>query len=182
MERVIVTVNMEFRGLSPARELLEDAGFEVLAQRGSPGWPDDETRAKLAGVDAIIAGAEKFDAYTMEGADRLRIIARNGVGYDKVDLELCTERGVVVTNTPGAMADAVADHTIALLLAVVRRIASGDRAVKEGEYRVPIAEDLASNQLGDLSDRGSHTGDSFPHRSLRQTESSIRYRLKIEGW
>ena len=148
MERVIVTVNMEFRGRSPARELLEDSGFEVLAQRGSPGWPDEETRDKLAGVDAIIAGAENFNSHTMANADRLRIIARNGVGYDKVDLEACTERGVVVTNTPGAMADAVADHAIALLLAIVRRIVSGDRSVKEGDYQVPIAEDLASMTLG----------------------------------
>ena len=148
MERVIVTVNMEFRGRSPARELFEDAGFEVLAQRGSPGWPDEETRGKLAGVDAIIAGAENFNSQTMANADRLRIIARNGVGYDKVNLELCTERGVVVTNTPGAMADAVADHAIALLLSMVRHIVGGDRAVKEGDYLVPIGEDLAAMTLG----------------------------------
>ena len=164
MERVIVTVNMEFRGRSPARELLEGAGFEVLAQRGSPGWPDEETRGKLAGVDAIIAGAENFNAHTMENAERLRIIARNGVGYDKVGLELCTERGVVVTNTPGAMADAVADHAIALLLSVVRHIVSGDRAVKEGEYSVAIGEDLAAMTLGLIG--CGHIGAETARRAL----------------
>ena len=164
MERVIVTVNMEFRGRSPARELLESAGFEVLAQRGSPGWPDEETRSKLAGVDAIIAGAENFNAHTMENAERLRIIARNGVGYDKVGLELCTERGVVVTNTPGAMADAVADHAIALLLSVVRHIVSGDRAVKEGEYSVAIGEDLAAMTLGLIG--CGHIGAETARRAL----------------
>ncbi len=164
MERVIVTVNMEFRGRSPARELLEGAGFEVLAQRGSPGWPDEETRGKLAGVDAIIAGAENFNAHTMENAERLRIIARNGVGYDKVGLELCTERGVVVTNTPGAMADAVADHAIALLLSVVRHIVSGDRAVKEGKYSVAIGEDLAAMTLGLIG--CGHIGAETARRAL----------------
>ena len=60
--RAIVTVNMEFRGKSPARELMEAAGIEVLGQHGSAGWPDEETREKLAGVDAILSGGENFDA------------------------------------------------------------------------------------------------------------------------
>ena len=162
--RVVVSVAMEFRGRSVAREIFEAAGIEVIARPGSAGWPDDETREKMRHVDAILAGAERLNASTLNGADRLRIIARNGVGYDRVDLEYCTQRGIVVSNTPGAMADAVADHAMALLLAAVRHIVPGDRAVKDGRYEVAIGEDLASMTLGLVG--CGHIGAETARRAL----------------
>ena len=147
-DRVLGTCAIEFRGREPARRLVEEAGFAFVHRQGSAPWPDGETRGKLAGFSGILAGGEYFTHQTMELAGDLRIIARNGVGYDRVDLDLCTERGIVVTNTPGAMADAVADHAMALLLAAVRHIVPGDRTVKSGGYQVAIAEDLCAMTLG----------------------------------
>jgi glyoxylate reductase len=63
----------------------------------------------------------------------LRIVANFGVGYDSVDLEAATRRGVVVTNTPDVLTAATAELTIALLLALLRRVAEGDRLVRRGE-------------------------------------------------
>jgi phosphoglycerate dehydrogenase-like enzyme len=139
---------MDFKGRSPARELMEKAGLQVEYRPPRPGWPDEETREKLAGFAALLAGGENLNAATLDRADGLKVIARNGVGYDKIDLEHCTARGIVVTYTPGAMADAVADQTFAFILALVRHLMAGDCAVKAGGYDVEIGEDLAALTLG----------------------------------
>lgn len=149
MLRVLSSCNLEFQGRSPARELVEQAGFAIDYQQPQPGWLDAETREKLVGFDALLAGGENLNAQTMDQAENIKIIARNGVGFDKVDLDYCSERGIVVTNTPGAMADAVADLTFALLLGLTRQLVLGDSRVKEGEiYDLPIGEDLCAMTLG----------------------------------
>jgi phosphoglycerate dehydrogenase-like enzyme len=146
--RCIITVGLEIGGGQPAADILDSAGFPWVHRYGAPHWEDDATRDALQGVSAILAGSERFDASTLEGATELRVIARNGVGYDNVALGQCTKRGIVVTYTPGVMADAVADLTFALLLGLVRHIPTGDRTVKAGDYNVPIGEDLPSMTLG----------------------------------
>jgi len=149
MPRVLTSVHIEFKGRSPATEMMEQTGIEVIAQPPRPGWPDDETQEKLVGIDGLLAGSENLNASTLDQADSLKIIARNGVGYDKVDLDYCTERGIVVTYTPGAMSDAVADQVFALLLGMTRQLVSGDQTVKTaGKYDVPIGEDLSAMTLG----------------------------------
>ncbi|NKB66589.1 MAG: hypothetical protein GKR89_05975 [Candidatus Latescibacteria bacterium] len=146
--QVFISTDVEFNGETPAPDLLTQAGFQVHCQTGTKGWPNEETRARLPGVDAFLAGGEYFNAETLDQADRLKIIARNGVGYDRIDLDLCTQRGIIVTNTPGAMADAVADEALALMLALIRHLLPGDRTVKAGGYDVPVGEDLAAMTLG----------------------------------
>ena len=149
MPRVLTSVHIEFKGRSPATEMMEQTGIEVIAQPPRPGWPDDETLEKLVGIDGLLAGSENLNASTLNQADSLKVIARNGVGYDKVDLDYCTEHGIVVTYTPGAMSDAVADQVFALLLGMTRQLVSGDQTVKTaGKYDVPIGEDLSAMTLG----------------------------------
>jgi phosphoglycerate dehydrogenase-like enzyme len=163
--RVLSSVNIEFQGQSPARELMEEAGLGVEIRRPQPGWLDAETREKLVGFDALLAGGENLNASTMDNAESIKIIARNGVGFDKVDLDYCTGRGIVVTNTPGAMADAVADHAFALLLGLTRQLVLGDRRVKgEDTYDVPIGEDLSAMTLGLIG--CGHIGAEVVHRAL----------------
>lgn len=147
-QRCIITVGMDIGGRQPAAELFDEAGLPWTHQYGGPHWQDDATSAALVGASAVLAGSENFNAATLEQAMELKVIARNGVGYDKVDLDYCTDRGIVVTYTPGVMADAVADLTFALLLAAVRRIPTGDRTVKAGGYSVAIGEDLPSMTMG----------------------------------
>ncbi|MDA0334706.1 MAG: phosphoglycerate dehydrogenase [bacterium] len=147
-DRCIITVGLDIGGRQPAADILDAAGLTWSHKYGGPHWADEATREALQGVSAVLAGSENFSAHTLKDATQLRVIARNGVGYDKVDLGVCTERGIVVTYTPGVMADAVADLTFALLLAAVRRIPAGDRTIKAGGYDVAIGEDLPSMTLG----------------------------------
>ena len=78
--------------------------------------------------------AEAVDQTTLDRFPNLRLVANYGAGYDLVDVEACRERGVAVTNTPGVTAAATADLTMALILAVRRRIAAGDRVVRSGRW------------------------------------------------
>jgi len=77
---------------------------------------------------------DKIDKVLLDEAPRLRIIAQYAVGYDNIDVEECTRRGIYVTNTPGVLTEAVADLTWALILAVARRIVEADRFVRSGSW------------------------------------------------
>lgn len=91
--------------------------------------------AEVAEADAIAVGPGTFvDRHFIEAAPRLKLIARIGVGVDRVDLRAATERGIFVTNNPVLTADTVAEFTLALLLGMAKNIPSGDRAVKEGQW------------------------------------------------
>ena len=114
-----------------------------------PGPPDHDLgvlRPLLASATAWIAGTGPITAEHLDAAPALQIVARYGVGVDAVDLAAAAERGVLVTNTPGANTSAVADHALALMLAALRDVASGDRAVRAGQWTV-----RRSRQLGGLT-------------------------------
>jgi glyoxylate reductase len=80
---------------------------------------------------ALVTPAVTVDgAYLDAAGPQLRIVANYAVGIDNVDLEAARERGVVVTNTPGVLTNATAEHALGLMLALLRRIAEGDRSVR----------------------------------------------------
>lgn len=107
-----------------------------------------ELAEALRGVDAIVTGTDELTGDVIRGAGSLRAILKHGVGLDNVDLEAARERGIVVATTPGAMVDSVADHTIALLLAVVRRVVPAHASVAAGEWRRFGGFDLRGRTLG----------------------------------
>jgi len=91
--------------------------------------------AEVADADAIAVGPGTFvDRPFIDSAPRLKLIARIGVGVDRVDLHAATERGIYVTNNPASTADTVSEFTVALLLGLAKNIPSADRAVKEGGW------------------------------------------------
>lgn len=88
--------------------------------------------AQIAGCDAVITRDAGFPAAAFAGANRLRAIVVHGVGYDAVDVETATARGVVVANTPGVNARSVAEHALGLTLALARGTVAADRAERAG--------------------------------------------------
>ncbi len=88
----------------------------------------------LPGVDGWIAGLDEIDAAALAVADELRVIARYGVGINNVDLDAAAEKGVVVTNTPGANAVAVAELTVALILNLFRPILPAIQKTRAGDW------------------------------------------------
>ena len=125
---------------------LESLGYVVL--RG----PSDHDLAALAPLlaqaDAWIAGTGPVEARHLDAAPGLRIVARYGVGYEAVDVDAATGRGIHVTNTPGANSDAVADHAIGLMLAALRFTVDGDRRVRVGDWAVRRGRELGTSTVG----------------------------------
>lgn len=99
--------------------------------------------AAAKGFDYVVAGREPWNSGVLNAcADHLQLILRFGAGYDTVDLHVATERGIAVANAPGANAKAVAEHTLALTLAVLRRIVTYDCALREGGVIVKMTQTL----------------------------------------
>lgn len=92
---------------------------------------------EVKGVTGIISTlTEKIDKEVMEAAGQtLKVICNYAVGYDNIDVTEATKRGICVTNTPGVLTESVAEEVIALILALFRRIAEGDRFVRAGKYK-----------------------------------------------
>ncbi|RLI09801.1 D-glycerate dehydrogenase [Candidatus Bathyarchaeota archaeon] len=106
----------------------------------------------LGESDAVIVGTGRVDGAFLARAPRLKIVARFGVGYDSVDVEACTARGVYVTHTPGVLSGAVADLTWALILSLIRKIPLADPFVRskwaQRREPFPFGADLEGKTLG----------------------------------
>jgi phosphoglycerate dehydrogenase-like enzyme len=113
---------------------LARAGLSVrLAPKLGARSASEVGRLVRRAVGAIVS-TDPFDASVIANSPALRVIARVGVGVDSIDLDAATAHGVAVTVTPGANEGTVADHTVALMLAAVRRISEHDAAVRRGEW------------------------------------------------
>lgn len=94
----------------------------------------EEVRELATGAVGAIVSTDPFDADVLAACPALRVIARVGVGVDSIDLNTATQQGVAVTVTPGANEATVADHTVALMLAVLRRVCEHDAGIRRGEW------------------------------------------------
>jgi glyoxylate reductase len=141
---------------------------KVLASRRLPGpaWDELDDVEYLSAplpdglggvrphVQALAVVGERVDDRTLDLLPDLRVVANYGVGYDSIDTEACARRGVAVTNTPGVLDAPVADLTLALILAVRRRLAEADRYVRERRWREDwarpylVGDDLDGATLG----------------------------------
>jgi D-3-phosphoglycerate dehydrogenase len=143
---VVVTSRSFGDGSSDPAATLAEHGLAVA--RG----PADHDPAALSPLlrDAVawIAGAGPVADEHLRLAPALRIVARYGTGVDAVDLDAARRRRVVVTNTPGANAGAVAEHTIALTLACLRRIVAADRHVRAGRWPAVRGRELGASTVG----------------------------------
>lgn len=93
----------------------------------------DLTRDIAGAAAAVVTITERVDAEVLAAAGpQLRVVANVAVGYDNIDIAAATAAGVTVTNTPGVLDKATADHTFALVLATARRVAEGDRFLRSG--------------------------------------------------
>lgn len=103
------------------------------------------------GADVIIAGTENYDAQLLSCApESLKLIARNGVSYENIDLNEARNKKIAVTAVRGANSKAVADGTMALMLSVARRLPAVDRSVRSGSWNGWVADDVNQKTLGIL--------------------------------
>jgi D-3-phosphoglycerate dehydrogenase len=120
--------------------LREEPGWQVLTHDQIPDLP-----AALADADALVVrSAVQVDEALLAHAPKLRVIGRAGVGVDNIDSEAATRRGIVVMNTPGANAIAVAELTLALMLALARELPRANAALHAGKWE---KKSLAGTEL-----------------------------------
>lgn len=143
---VLVTSRSFGSGREDPESVLTAAGLRVV--RGDPAHDLADLAAPLATAAGWLAGAAPVRAAHLEAAPGLRLLARYGTGVDSVDLAAAHARGIIVSNTPGANAEAVADHTLALMLAGVRHLVEADRAVRAGRPLRLVGREIASLTVG----------------------------------
>lgn len=119
-------------GADGVRLLKKQSGFEVVEETDLSKKELISTIGRYDGL--IIRSGTRVTRDVIAAGKKLRVIGRAGVGTDNIDIDAASQRGVVVTNTPDANTLAAAEHTMAMLLAVCRKIPQADLAVKSGEW------------------------------------------------
>ena len=143
-EKILVADDVSETGLQPLR----DAGFEVTKR---PGLSTTELIDALADCTGLVVRSEtKVTADLLEKASLLRVIGRAGVGVDNIDVAAATVRGVVIMNAPDGNTITTAEHTIALLVALARRIPQANSSLKSGrwERKKFVGVELQGKTLG----------------------------------
>jgi len=151
MRRVLVTSFYNRQAVAPALERLASRAEVVLCEEGRQ-LTEDELIDRLGGFDVVLATDETYSEPVSRAAPQLRMIALDGAGFDSVDLEAAMRHGVIVNNAP-VNYDAVADLTFGLLIAAMRRIAIGDRGMREGRWSdrdAYLSQDVSGATLGIL--------------------------------
>lgn len=147
MLRVLCTALSTETG--PHHQILRDAGMEVVvADRRLDLYTTAGLLAATEGIDAVIAGSEPWPRAVLEARPKIRVLSRTGVGFDAIDLPACDERRVVVATTPGVNHHAVAEHTLALLLGLVRGFPRRDQTVRNNVWERPSTPRLMGRTVG----------------------------------
>ena len=148
MRKVLITPACFAKTDESPSVLLEKNGFELLLNHDDRQYTKNEMIEFARGVDGMILGTDPCDRDVIAAAPNLKVISRFGVGFDNVDVEYCKEKGVAFYRTLGVNADAVADSTVALILAVSKRIVPVDNALKAGEWFEPETFEINHKTLG----------------------------------
>jgi D-3-phosphoglycerate dehydrogenase len=130
------------------REILAAAGFEPIDPPGDHRLSEADLVEAVPEADAILAGGDPVTARIIAAGARLRAIARAGVGFESVDVAAASARAIAVAITPGANHEAVAEHTLAMILALARNLQGNDRMVREGGWERRPVRPLRGTTLG----------------------------------
>ena len=139
-----------------AEEKLKNAGYEVFANPEDRILSKEELIAELKKepYDAVLCLlTDKIDKDVFDAAPTVKIFSNYAVGFNNIDIEEAKKRNIVVTNTPGVLSESVAEHTIALMFALSRRIVEADKYTRDGKYvgwdpLLLLGQDFARKTLG----------------------------------
>jgi len=130
MAKIFITMRLPEEGL----KMLDEHEVEIFEGDAPPS--KQEIIEGTRGKDALICLlTDKIDSEVMNASSNLKIIANYAAGYDNIDIDEATKRGIFVTNTPGVLTETVADLAWALILAAARRIVEGDKFMRGGKFK-----------------------------------------------
>src|SRR5580700_5686389 len=128
--KVLVTARAFWVSGQASQQALLDAGCEVVWSSKAGPLPVQDLISALDGCDAVIGSSDPYNAAVFAACPNLKVVSRCGVGTDSVDMNAATAAGIVATNTPGAMAEGVADYTFGLMLALCRSIPAANEMMR----------------------------------------------------
>ena len=128
-------------------KMLEQAGCDVKPNPFGRRLTENEIIEHLEGADGLIAGLEPLNAQVIASARQLKAIARVGIGVTNVDFDAAAQHGVKVSSTPDGPVTAVAEMTLAALLALCRRLVSTNDALHRGQWKKMIGTDLLGEKV-----------------------------------
>lgn len=138
--RILLSEKIHSRGM----EILGEAGSVLIAPD-----PSEDTLISLIGdVDALVVRSSKVSAKIIETGKRLKVIGKHGIGVDNINLDVCAKQGVIVVNTPEANVISVAEHVVASMLYLSKRLYQADRALRNGVFDRPGSLPGLVTQLG----------------------------------
>lgn len=148
MSTVIAVTDSPFPSLDPVRKALEPLAPELrMAKSSSP----EDILAVAKDADAIIVCYAKLSGDLLRQLDKCKVIGRTGLGVDNIDLQAAAAKGITVTYVPDYCIAEVSDHTMAMLLALARKIPFANRLVQQGRWEMPAVvpiRRLAGQVLG----------------------------------
>lgn len=130
-------------------QILRDAGFEcTVVDRKMNLWDENVLASALQGYHAVLAGSEPYTPTVLAANPQLRVLSRYGVGFDAINLTECDARSIVVATTPGQNHHSVAEHAVAMLMAVGRGFPAYDREVRRCEWTRKANPRILGSTLG----------------------------------
>jgi D-3-phosphoglycerate dehydrogenase len=127
---------------------LSERGMEVVFNRGTYPRGPEELRVLIRGAHAVILGLDHLSEHVIRSCPELRIVARNGVGMDNVELDAATRYGILVTAPLGANSTSVAELTLGLLISLVRNVIPTHNLLQQGTWQRTTGTELAGKTLG----------------------------------
>lgn len=146
--KVIVTARSFGNADHQALDLLEANGCTVKKLVAADGPVQEQLAREIVDADAVIAGLDDYDSELIASAKNLKVISRYGVGYEKVDTAAAAANGILVTITPGANGDSVADMAMALMLDCARNVTYMSNSIKQGDSKRPAGVEMWEKTLG----------------------------------
>jgi D-3-phosphoglycerate dehydrogenase / 2-oxoglutarate reductase len=144
----VVIADYDFGDVEVERSIISGAGFDLVAAQCKS---QDDVIAAAADADAVITQYAEIGKEAIDHFNRCRVIARYGIGVDIVDVDEATRRNILVTNVPNDWcSNEVADHAVALLLALVRKLPRYNNATRSGEWHWQTGQPIQRMQEGTL--------------------------------
>jgi len=145
-ERKVLVTDYTWADTSVEAAVLEEVGAELVhAKTGE----EDELMELVADCDGILTCFKQVTPAVVRASQNLRVIARYGIGTDNIAVDVATERGVPVTNVPEYCSHEVAEHVLALVLALVRGVPRYDAAVRQGDWT--LATGLPTRRISGMT-------------------------------
>ncbi len=150
MTRTLAITTSGFSMANPLLRDLEAEGWSVVRNPFGRKMTEDEVSELLqeSGAEAMVAGVEPLTDRVFAENPQLRVISRCGSGLDSVDVAAVEARGIALSRTPEAPAEAVAELTISLAIAVLRRIGEADRLIRRGEWHALMGRSYGRSRIG----------------------------------